>query len=213
MPSRLSIYNGALTVYLGEQPLEGLTDDVPVRYALDGVWDRDGLRRCLQLGQWNFAARSARLDYDPSITPLPGGYRYAFPKPSDFVRTMGVHSDPYFKNAFTDYIDELSMWWCDLQELYVRYVSNDAQYGLDLSKWPPNFTAFVEGWFASQVTALATYSSRRDDLQKETDKLLLRAQSTDAMEQPSKSMPRGSWSRARGGRGGGERGSSSSLIG
>lgn len=212
MTDRLSLYSGALTVHLGEPPLETLDDDVPVRYALDDAWDRDGVKRCLEAGQWNFACRSARLEYEASITPE-FGYRYAFEKPSDFVRTMGVCSDEFFEQPLRQYADEAGYWWASIEQLFVRFVSNDAQYGLDYSRWPGNFTAFVEAWFALQITALATYAEKRPEIEKSVTKLLLKAQSTDAMEQPSKRATRGSWASARGAGGIVEGGSRSRLIG
>lgn len=210
--SRLSIYNGALTTHLGEPPLDSLDDNVPARYLLDGVWDRDGVRSCLQQGQWNFAARSAALEYEASITPT-SGYQHAFEKPTDFVRTMGVHSDDRFTMPLLAYIDEAGYWWSDVDTLYVRYVSDDNSYGLNFATWPYNFTRFVEGWFALQICSAATFSDRKDSVAMEVKRLKLEAQNTDAMEQASKRNPPGSWSQSRGGGGRGERGSTSSLTG
>jgi hypothetical protein len=209
---RLSLYNAALTTHLGEPPLVALTDDVPARYLLDGVWDRNGVRRCLQQGQWNFAARSAALEPDESITPT-AGYRHAFPKPDDFIRTLGVHSDEYFTIPLLAYIDETAYWWSDVDTLYVRFVSDDDEYGLNFDKWPHNFTSFVEGWFALQICTPTTYADRKDGLAVEVKRLKLDAVNTDAMEQGSKQNPRGSWSSSRGASGGIERGSRGRLIG
>lgn len=197
MTDRLSLYNGALVEHLGETPLETLTDDVPVRYALDGVWDRDGVVRCLKAGQWNFAARSARMEYDPDITP-DFGYRFAFPKPDDFVRTLGVCSDGYHREPLTLYRDEGRMWWADLETIYVRFVSKDAQYGRDFSLWPEDFTEYVEASFAYRITKLATYSSQHERMEGVVKAALLKAQNGDAMEQPSTPMVHGSWARSRG---------------
>lgn len=200
-----------MVVLLGQNPIDALTDDIPVRYALDNVWDRNGVNTCLSMGQWNFAARSARLEYEPSITP-DFGYRFAFEKPSDFVRVMGVCSDEYFRSPLRSYTFEAGYWFCDLEQLYVRYVSNGNQYGLDFSLWPEKFTRFVEGWFALQITNLSTYSEKREPVKEDVAKLLREAHSFDAMEQPSKSMPRGSWSSSRGSSSG-DFGSRSRLIG
>src|SRR5262245_50220280 len=109
--SRLSIYNGALTVYLGDGPLDALDDDVPARYALASVWDRDGLKRCLAAGQWNFAARTTRRPSEPGISPE-FGYRYAFQKPEDYVRLLGIAIEPYFtpEGVLENYNDEAGYW-------------------------------------------------------------------------------------------------------
>jgi hypothetical protein len=211
-PDRLSLYNGALVDHLGEPPLQTLDDDVPVRYTLDNVWDRNAVRRCLQTGQWNFGARTAALEPEDSITPS-FGYRNAFAKPDDFVRTMGVCSDEFFQSPLTAYTDETGFWWCDLDTLYVRFVSDDAQYGLNYAAWPHNFQAYVEGFLALGCCSATTYTDKRDSLEARVGRLLLKAQSTDAMEQPSKQNPPGSWTTSRSRQGSSERGSRNRLIG
>jgi hypothetical protein len=212
MPSRLTIYNGALTVHLGEPPLESLDDDVPTRYLLDGVWDREGLKRCLQQGQWNHAARTAAIEYEPSITPTVG-YRHAFEKPSDYVRLMGIYSDQYLQSPLTRYTDEGGYWWADDETIYVRFVSDDNQYGGDLSLWPANYTAFVEAWFAEQICTPTTYADKKAGVSDDVKKLLGAALNTDALEQPAMSPPRGSWAGSRGQRHGNDMGSRGRLTG
>jgi hypothetical protein len=125
---------------------------------------------------------------------------------------MGVCSDEYYRQPLRAYGDESGYWWADLEQLYVRFVSDDVLYGLDFAKWPPNFTAYVESFFALKITNITTFADKRDAVKKESDSLLLKAQSTDAMEQPSKSSPRGSWSSSRGGSSG-DFGNRSRLIG
>ena len=192
MPSKLSIYNGALRM-LGERKLSALTESREPRRLLDDVWDDDGVKRCLQQGQWNFAMRTVQIDYSPSVEP-DFGYQRAFDKPSDCVRVCGVCSDEYFRNSLVDYNDEASFWFADIDVIYVRYVSDDEEYGLDLANWPANFTAFVEGWFAFQIAPGITGSkiSKAD-----VDKLLNEARTTDSMEEPPGLQPTGSWTRAR----------------
>jgi hypothetical protein len=213
--SKLSLYKGALLA-CEERAIETLTEECESRRLLDSVWNRDALRTCLQAGQWNFATRGAALEYDPSITPG-FGYRRAFGKPTDFVRTTGVCSDEYFREPLTAYIDEAGHWYCDLDTLYVRYVSDDEDYGGDYTVWPPNFSRYVEHYLASMIVGKLTHSDALEA--KVTRKLkhwLKEAKSTDAMEDPAVMPPAGSWSRARrGGRGGNDGGNrgSGSLIG
>lgn len=196
MPSKLSLYNGALRC-LGERRLASLTEARAPRRDLDEVWDDDGVRKCLQMGQWNFAIRSAQFDYDSGIEP-PFGYRRVFGKPDDFVRTAGVCTDEFFKCPLTDYQDNNSYWLCDLDTIFVRYVSDDDEYGYDMSKWPPNFASFVEAWFALQIAPRITGSETAKALtQRDVDKLLKAAKATDSMEEPPGFQPTGSWVRAR----------------
>ena len=196
MTTRLALYNGALVSFLGAKPLDDLTDDRAERYALDDVWDRGAERAVLQMGQWNFAARSARLEYESSITPT-YGYRYAFEKPSDFVRTIAVCSDEYYRYPLREYTDEIGYWWCDLTELYVRFVSDGNTYGGDLSAWPEDFATMAQAYLALRVCKAVSAADKYDSLREEHKSLLSTARSTDAMEQPSPRQPQGSWSRAR----------------
>ena len=195
MTTKLSLYNGALNV-IGEPPLEALDDDVPARYALDDVWDRDAINTCLNMGQWNFAMRAVRLEYEPSITPS-FGPRRAFERPDDFVRVAGICSDEYYQNPLRDYMWEGGYWYADLDQIYVRYVSNDPAYGNDYSLWPPIFTRFVETWLAFQITSRATFSEKREMAKVAMEDAQKQAASNDAMEQPSPRQPTGSWVRAR----------------
>jgi hypothetical protein len=213
MASKLSIYQGAVLV-CEERKLASLTESRESRRMLDGVWDRNGVRTCLQLGQWNHATRVARVEHDPSLTQ-PFGFRYGFAKPDDFVRTVGVCHDEYYQSPLLSYEDKASHWWADITPLYVQFVSSSNDYGMDFSKWPPNFERLVEHYFALQIVGRLTSNRQlKADVKAGYDYWLLQAKNTDAMEQPAKFPPRGSWASARGGRGGGrDGGSRGSLIG
>lgn len=212
MPSKLSIYNGALNV-LGERRLANLTEDTEARYELDEVWDNDLIDRVLQMGQWNFAARSVELIYSPSISPT-FGYQFGFDKPTDHIRTMKVAYDEYFSQPLTQYSDEAQWWFADVETIYVQYVSNDAQYGSDLTLWPHNFTEMVEHYVAFKVAPRLTgVTLDSTSLEAKWKRWMTEAKATDAMESPAKFLPEGSWAGARRGFGNGERGNRNKLIG
>ena len=81
-------------------------------------------------------AAHGALEYDPDFTQE-FGYRYAFPKPDDWVRTVALCSEPFFKDPLIDdSTDHASFWFCNLQTLYASYVSDDNDYGRDFSNWP-----------------------------------------------------------------------------
>jgi len=212
MTDKLSIYNGALTI-LGERKLATLTENRAPRRKLDDVWDNDMVDRVLQHGQWNFAARTVELQASTSTTPE-FGYQFAFDKPDDHIRTMGVASDEYFKQPLTEYADESLWWFADIETIYARYVSNDSQYGGDFSLWAENFTEYVEHYMAQKVAPRITgldYDSV--ELKRLAKHMLLQAKATDAMEQPVKFLPKGNWASSRQGFGTGERGNRNQLIG
>ena len=212
MTDKLSLYNGALTI-LGERKLADLTENREPRYKLDDIWANDLINRVLQHGQWNFAARSVELQASTSITPS-FGYQFAFDKPTDFIRTLGVASDESFIQPLTKYLYDAAWWFADIETLYAQYVSNDSQFGADFSLWPANFTEYVEHYMAYKVAPRLTGLDYSDTVLQGKMKLALReAKATDAMESPIKFPPKGNWASSRQGFGTGERGNRNQLIG
>lgn len=183
--SKLEIYNAALTI-CGETHLSSLTESREPRRLLDQVWDNDGVDKCLEMAQWHFAMKTVRIDYDAGVTP-DFGYRRAFSKPSDWVITSAVCSDEYFDVPLTRYIDEADYWYSDLDEIYVKYVSNDSAYGNDLSLWPASFTDFVAAHFASKIIMkLTADEKKRNSVIDWENKMLKIAKSRSAMTGPQK---------------------------
>lgn len=196
MADQLSLYNGALLI-CRERFLASLNDNVEARYLLDFVWQDSGVDACLERGQWNFAMRTVRLDYDPSITPE-FGYRRAFDKPADWILTSAVGEEEYFRVPLTRYWDEAGMWYADLDTIYVRYVSNDANYGGAMAKWPQSFTEFVQAYFARRIIWQLTKSDEDEaKVAKIEAAKLLTAKSRAAMAEPTRFPAQGSWSRSR----------------
>ena len=213
MTTQLELYNGAL-LELGERRLVALTDETEARRALDDVWNGGSVKDyLLQQGHWNFAMRTVELTFSPSITPG-FGYQYAFDKPDDWVRTSGISSDEYFNTPLNAYYDEQAYWFCDYETIYVRYISNDSDFGYDMTRWPPSFVRWIEVYLASRIATRVTGStSIRDDLYRLQSRMLTEAKSHDAMNDPAGFAPSGSWVRSRAGSGSSERGNRRSLIG
>lgn len=196
MATQLSLYNGALE-FVGQTAIATLTDDTEARYLLDGVWSRGGIDTCLGAGLWNFATRTVRIDYDPAIVP-DFGFARAFVKPDDWVRTAALSADEFFNEPLQQFADEAGCWFSDFDELYVKYVSNAASYGSDLSLWPESFTRYVESQFGVRIAPrLSGAVGRIAELKKDSEKLLMTAIGRDAAGEPAAIPPRGSWVRAR----------------
>lgn len=196
MTDRLTIYNNALLI-AGERALSSLTEDREPRRLLDQVWNSNGVKKCLSQGQWKFAIRAMMIDYDPSIEP-DFGYRRAFEKPTDWVVTSAVCQDEYFRQPLLGYFDEAQYWYADLDTIYVRYVSDDAGYGLDLNKWPDLFEEFVSTFFASKIVVkLANGQDKLKNIFGLLKKAKSEAKSADAMADPTKFPAPGEWVRAR----------------
>lgn len=217
--TRLEIYNGALTL-CSDRRLSHLTENREPRYLLDEVWAGGrGVRACLEGAQWHFAMRSARFDYDVAHTPE-FGLRYAFVKPSDWVLTSGVFQDAYMQAPLLQYADETGFWFADQQEIFVRYVSDHANYGGDFSKWPETFTEYVKAYFASRIIRKLPGGAEKVESICDPKKgacalALSAAKNRSVMTGPATFPNRGSWvaARHRGMNPRRDGGNTSSLIG
>lgn len=204
MTDRLSLYNEALR-QCGQRKLAALTDDTPARHYLDEVWDGAAVDHCLQQGLWNFAIRTVRFDAEAGIAPE-FGYAHAFAKPADFLRLVQIAGTGDFSPPLNAYEDERGFWWADVGQLFVRYVSNDAQYGMDLALWTPAFAKFVALHFAFDIAPRLTSSGAdMDRLERRLRRARTEARSYDALEEPTRFAPAGNWTAARRGGGRGER--------
>ncbi|MBO9380025.1 hypothetical protein GG804_24975 [Sphingomonas histidinilytica] len=203
MTDRLSLYNGALRL-CEERRLASLTENREPRRLLDDAWG-DGstsgaVKHCLELGQWTFATRTGRVDYDPGIAPS-FGYRYAFPKPDDFVRACAVCADEFFEDPLLQYRDERTVWFASIPTIYASWVSNGATYGADMSLWPESFAKLVEAYLANEIVRTLTQDGKvRDKVEADLVRAKASAESLDAQNRPTALMPVGGWVRARHGR-------------
>lgn len=197
---KLDLYNGALVEHLGERLLSSLTENSEPRRLLDWAWASGTfVNECLELGDWTFGTRTIELTYDPSIEP-DFGFPRAFEKPSDWVRTVGLSSDPNFNQRLDEsgYADENGYWFTYGDTIYVKYVSNDNAYGLDTSKWPEYFTDWMKSRLAKKVCRRITQSeSKKDTIDKDERKALLEARGKNGMNKPWVKNPRGAWNNAR----------------
>lgn len=223
MTTRLQVYNGALLL-VGELRLANLSEVREARYVLDDVWNDNGVRYCIEQAQWHFAMRASRLDYEPSIQP-DWGYQRGFTKPDDWVATSGVFQDQYLKTPLTDYADEVGYWFTDRDEIFVKYVSDDTSYGLDLARWPSTFTDYVKAYFAGRIVHKVPSAASRIEFllgpvgredKGHVNRCLLIAKNKAAMALPATFPSRGTWAAARRAGAGSpwrDGGNQSSLIG
>lgn len=203
MTDQLSLYNGAL-IKLGQPRLAALTDEGKARRALDAEYAKT-VKGCLEAAFWNFAMRFVQLEATPSAGSS-FGYQYIFDKPDDWIRTAGVTIDGYGKVPLLDYDDRASLLLADYATIYLRYVSNDQDYGLDLGLWPQTFVDYVETCLAWAICEEVTGSAdRKDRLEKARSIAKYKASNTDAMNEAVTRYPppgrlvqsRGSSSRRR----------------
>lgn len=215
MTDRLKLYNAALGE-CGERKLASLSESREPRRILDDVWDNGFINDVLAQGEWTFATRTIELPADDD-TETQFGYANAFVIPTDHLKTVGLCEDERFDVPLLEYHVETGFWFADIDPIWVRYVSNDADYGSNLSIWPSDFCRWAEMYLAVRIQPRLTGSKAdRAAMLKELKRLRLDAKSCDAMEKPTQFMPQGSWAASRGGRrvaGDRDRGSRSRLIG
>lgn len=196
MTSRLGLYNAA-AIEIGETIYASLTEDRESRYILDQVYG-DVLELACESGQWNFAERTVQIDNDASVTPG-FGMTYAFAKPSDWIRTTGLGSGPVVNDApLRRYEDDQIYWYADITPIYVRYVSDDTDFGMNLGAWPATFTRFVVLSLADRICEKVTQSeAKKERIAKDLKKAKRDAMSKDAMRDATRNPPAGSWVRSR----------------
>lgn len=195
--TQLQLYNLALRS-IGERSISSLTEDRAPRRYLDDVWSfgAGAVHTCLEQGLWQFAMRAVQIDHDQSVSPS-FGFTYAFSKPSDYVRLNQMSAGDRFSDPLTQYEEEGSYFYAYVDPIYVRYVSDGASYGGNLSLWPQSFSLWVGHWLGWSIAPLVKNDIDMDKLEKRTHALLVDARSKDAMEQSAKFPPLGTWNRAR----------------
>lgn len=212
MASKLQLFNQAL-ILCGERPISSLSEDRESRRLLDEIYDSGGIKRCLEMGQWEFAIRTVQVDSDPDIEPE-FGYSKAFTRPTDFVVLSAICSDGYFKTPLIDFVAESDYWYSDTDPIYIRYVSDDSSYGGDLGLWSQTFFDFVAAHFAGKIVLKLTGDKDRYELVKKAEKAaLLSARNKDAQNKPTMFPPPGRWVSARSGGGRRDRGNRSDFTG
>lgn len=201
MTTALLLYNAAL-IEIGDRPLSTISDAVESQRIITAVYDAV-LAECLEAGQWNFAMRTVQLDADGTITPE-FGPKYVFAKPSDWLRTSALSTDENLRVGLVGYLDDVNYWSTDTTPIYVRYVSNSTDWGLNLANWPRSFTRYVELALADRIVErLSQNATKKEVLRRDLKDARRIALNRDAMnEAQPKRRPMGAWNSARGGVGG-----------
>lgn len=194
--TKLSLYNGALLM-CGDRRLLTLNDNVEARYILDDIWDNGAVDEVLEHGLWKHAIRTVAINSTPDLEPA-FGFRYAFEKPDDLIRLVSLCSDEISSMPLYGYQDDNAYWWADLDIIYVRYVSNAADYGGDMSLWPQSFCRYFEGYMALRaIRQLTNAQTDKEVLRREVRDLRTRAKSNDAQKDPVQFAPPTGWQMAR----------------
>lgn len=133
MTTQLFIYNEALG-HLGERRIASLSENREPRRVLDDFWS-DVVAYCLKAALWKFAKRTIQQDASTTLVPA-FGFNFAFPVQNDFVRVVVASTSPNLDPPLLQYVLEAGVFYCNATPLYLAYVSNDAQYGMNIGGWP-----------------------------------------------------------------------------
>lgn len=193
--SKLSLFNNAL-LHLEERKLSSLSENREPRRALDDAYDVV-IAYCIEQGFWKHALRTVSIESSSSIDPA-FGYASAFAKPDDWVRTYQLSQNESFEPQLLRFNDEAGYWFADGDILYARYVSNDPQWGYDLSRWPASFAEYVSLRLAVRTCKRITGNDTAlDKLEPREKKALGVARANDAMNGAPVFPPVGTWAASR----------------
>ena len=197
MATELLVKNAALTE-LGVARLAATTDAVKARYEIDNVY-ANVLADCLRDGQWNFALRTTEESSDG--TPSVVSWSYSVTKPTDLARLVILSENDTLDPALLDYVDEGDHWYTNVNPVYCHYVSSGSSYGGLLSAWPAEYRRFVELTLAERLcTTLTGNEGLRERIRRDLRDAKRIARSRNAMDRPTKQLPKGTWVKSRGDR-------------
>lgn len=199
MATKLGLYNRALVSNLGLRKLASLTEAVEPRRVLDTAYE-NFLAAVLEQGNWKFALRTVALAYDTDVTPG-FGHNRAFSKPTDYVRLSVLALDEFCNTPLLDMDEDGSYFYSSVDDVYVRYVSNGANYGGDLTRWPEAFSKYAASWLANEA-APRLAPDKVADVAAIVARNLKDALSKDCIAMPTRFMKAGTWTSARGGQSG-----------
>lgn len=197
MVDQLSLYNRALR-HLKVRRLANLTEDVLARYELDAVYAevKQGL---LEKAGWKFAIRTSQLTADPDIEPG-FGLSYVYALPDDFVRWTAIAVDDMFNVEDAGFEEKNDLLYSNNNTLYVKYVSNDPDYGFNLGLFPDNYSEL----FGLELAERTCIPITKDDallnaIERRKATALARAKNFDAIKDHVQFKPVGSLVAARAG--------------
>ncbi len=168
--TQLQIYKRAILL-CRQTPITALTDTVESRRLCDVHYD-DTLQCIMEGGFWTCALRTIEMTLDTAVDAA-FGFDYAHTMPTDFVRWQMVSA----YDALTDQLDEMDggkafrieggYLWATTTPVYMRYVSNDAAYGLDLTKWSERMAEAASLELAARICAKLSGSDSMEDRLRE----------------------------------------------
>lgn len=192
MASQTDICNQALTK-IGADRILAITDDTKAASTLNAIW---AIKRDAELAAqpWTFAIRRALLP--ASTTPPVFGWKYAYPLPIDYLAMVEVGEDYAFYTGNTGplfALEDGAVLTDQGSPLAVRYIARVTNAGL----YPALFAEALACRLAAELCESMTQSApKREAAWAEHKKAIREARRVNAIEQPPRKIPPGSWERA-----------------
>lgn len=204
--TKLKLYRNAIR-NCEQTPISDLTENVESRRRCDDFYD-DVLVWILEQQFWLSSMRTVQIDVNAAVTPA-FGYDYAHDKPADFVRRETIASDEFLQYPLDEhqggaaYRIEGDYIWSNVTPIYMRYVSNDAAYGLDLTKWTDGMAEAFGYELGARVCPFLTGSTdKAEELHEKAVEKAGRAGTFDSLQQTTGRLREGNWTGRRFGRSG-----------
>lgn len=190
--SKEAAFNSAAQM-LGERILSGLSDSGPLAKKLHGAWDSGAPNSLLSSTDWQWCRKTVEITYDPSAEAL-FGYEYAHKLPEN-ARHSGVYTNEMLSGVLKDYQYEDGYIHSHYEIIYFQYVP----IILDIpeSKWPSFFIDYLGAELAKRVSPDVDNQTKQGTLDAEHRRRKIKAENDDAMLQPTKPLPSGSWTTSR----------------
>jgi len=189
MSDQTDVVNVALR-QIGAARITSLTDGSNEATTANDLWG-EALDDVLRSHNWNFATRRQKLAAAANAPAYE--FDYAYPVPSDWVRTVSVHDNDGGDGTITfreEYQDGVRCILASSTDLYLRYVARITNVGL----MPPDFRRALAMHLAMDMAIpLANSAIVLQTMQGLYERALTKAMSADARGASPESRPPGSW--------------------
>jgi hypothetical protein len=199
--TKLQLYKRAIEL-CEQTPISALTDNATTRHRCDIHYD-DVLAWMMEQAFWNCAMRTVEITQNTGVSPA-FAYEYAHDKPSDFVKKYVISGSEFLKPPMDEqdtgnaYLIEGGYIWANVTPIYLRYVSNDSSYGLDLTNWTEGMAKAAAHELAARIAPTVTGSTTKaEELHERAFMLVGKAATFDAMQQPTQMVREGRWTKNR----------------
>jgi len=194
MPSKTEIANGALRHIGGGRVTNVDTDNTPKSQVILDIYDAL-LKSMLRSHNWNFATKRQQLAQSSNTPEFE--FDYAYPLPSDWLRTTSVTPNDAGYSTILYRMEKVGSQRCIVcssSQLFLRYVF----YETDANKYASDFAEALEFALARDLAIpIAGSRSLRSDMKDEYRTAISQAKSTDSQGQFPELRPRGSWAGSR----------------